>query len=429
LKITVYGNSRSARLRKEGVAAAPLKGVEPRSPNQILKESDRNVFSLSRIGQLLQYLPRCAFEDIIKRHQGDRYVKRFGCQKLLVTMIYAHLSEAKSLRKVEIGINQHRNHHYHLGLDKVSHSTLAEANQRRNPVVFEELAKLLMRQAGQAVRKQREEMLYLLDSTCIPLVGRGLKWAGELATRIPGLKMHLLYASNQQLPVYFTITGENVPDVIEGAKVPIERGAIYVFDKGYCDYGWWSRIDAAGACFVTRLKKNAAVQIERTRPLDEQAPNILSDCDISFKHSSNRGGHRNAYAGEKLRRIELVRDNGDLLVLVTNDLQSSAVAIAALYKERWQIELFFKWIKQNLKIKKFMGESENAIRIQLLTALITYLLIILMKAGTRTTQRLREFVDELCSGLFHRPQEETSRWRRRRQQQEALATIQPGLFR
>ena len=387
------------------------------------------MFSLSRIGQLLKCLPRGAFEDIVQRHKGDRYVKRFGCQKLLVTMIYAHLSEAKSLRKVEIGINQHANHLYHLGLDKVSHSTLAEANQRRNPVVFEELAKLLIRQAGQSVRKQREEMLYLLDSTCIPLVGRGLKWASELATRIPGLRMHLLYASNQQLPVYFTITGENVPDVIEGAKIPIERGAIYVFDKGYCDYGWWSRIDAAGACFVTRLKKNAAVRVERTRPLDGQVQHILSDCEISFKHSSNRGGHRNAYAGEKLRRIEVARDKGDLLVLVTNDLQSSAARIAALYKERWQIELFFKWIKQNLKIKKFMGESDNAIRIQLLTALITYLLILLMKVATRTTQTVREFVDELCSGLFTRPQEEASRWRRRRQQEAYLAAVQLGLFR
>lgn len=387
------------------------------------------MFSLSRIGELLKYLPRGAFDKIIEKHKADRYVKRFGCHKLLVSMIYAHLSEARSLRELQIGINQHRNHHYHLGIDEVNRSTLGDANMKRNPVVFEELAKLMIQSAGRAVRKQREEMLYLLDSTCIPLVGRGLQWAGELATRIPGLRMHLLYASNQQLPVYFTLTGENVPDVAEGRKIPIERGAIYVFDKGYCDYGWWSRIDAAGAFFVTRLKKNAAVQIQRTRPLDPEVQSIISDREVSFKHSSNRGGHRNALAGATLRRIEVARPDGDMLVLITNDLQSSAAKVAALYKERWQIELFFKWIKQNLKIKKFLGETENAIRIQLLTALISYLLIILKKATTCTTQPLREIVDELRTGLFHRHQQELSRWRKQRREVNFLETVQPGLFR
>jgi putative transposase len=386
------------------------------------------MFSISRIGDLLKYLPQGAFSKIIKKHRADRYVKRFGCQKLLVTMLYAHLSEARSLRELEIGINQHRNHHYHLGIEKVSRSTLSEANSNRNPVVFEELVKLLMQQAGRSVRNQRDELLYLLDSTCIPLLGRGLQWAGEMATRIPGLRLHLLYASNQQLPVYFTITGENVPDVAEGRKIAIEAGAIYVFDKGYCDYGWWSRIDAAGACFITRLKKNAAVQIERTRPLDPEVQSILSDGEISFRHAGNRGGHRNALAGATLRRIEVARPDGDSLVLVTNDLQSSAAKIAALYKERWQIELFFKWIKQNLRIKKFLGENENAIRIQLLTALISYLLIILKKAAACTSQPLRELADELRTGLFHRPMEELSRWRRRRQEEALRAAVQPGLF-
>jgi hypothetical protein len=295
--------------------------------------------------------------------------------------------------------------------------------------VFEELAKLLMQVAGASVRRSRQEMLYLLDSTCVPLIGRGLQWAGELATRIPGLRLHLLYASNQQLPVYFSITGENVPDVAEGRTIALQRGAIYVFDKGYCDYAWWSRIEAAGATFVTRLKKNAAVQVERARPLDARAQGVLGDCEISFRHASNRGGHRNAYAAGTLRRVEVLRDNGEHLVLVTNDLQSPAARIAALYKERWQIELFFKWIKQNLKIKSFLGESANAIRIQILTALITYLLVKIKNEATGAKLSLREEIDRLRTGLFLRLREEESRWRRTRRQKLLNEEFQPALFR
>jgi IS4 transposase len=424
-----FGAALRAAHERRGVAEAPLKGVEPRSPNLYRNESDRNMFSLSRFEELLKYLPRAAFKKIVREHNADRYVKHFGCDRLLVTMLYAHASEARSLRALEIGLNQHRNHHYHLGIGKVSRSTVSEAAERRKPKVFEEVLKLLIQMAGRNVRQAREEMLYLLDSTCIPLVGRGLQWAGKLATRIPGLRLHLLYASNQQLPVYFSITGENVPDVVEGRAIAIQPGAIYVFDKGYCDYEWWSRIDAAGASFVTRLKKNAAVKIQRVRPLDPEVKSILADEEITFRHSSNRAGHRNALAGATLRRIEVLRDTGERLVLITNDLHSSAAKIAALYKERWQIELFFKWIKQNLKIKKFLGENDNAIRIQLLSALIGYVLLILKKAAEGGKQTLREMMDQLRTGLFHRAQTELSRYRRKRQEQARVAAVQPGLFR
>jgi len=386
------------------------------------------MFSLSRFGDLLKYLPRAQLDRIVGRHKADRYVKRFGCHQLLVTMIYAHLSGARSLRQLEVGLNQHANHHYHLGLGEVSRSTVADACAKRKPEVFEDLARLLIQAAGQAVRRQRKELLYLLDSTSIALMGRGLQWAGQFKTRIPALKIHLLYASNQQVPVYFTITGENVPDGNEGVKIPLEPGATYVFDKGYCDYGWWGRIDAAGARFVTRLKKNAAVRVERTRALDADVHSVLSDLEVSFKHSSNRGGHRNAFASARLRRIEVARENDESLVLITNDLESSAATIASLYKERWQIELFFKWIKQNLKIKNFLGESENAIRIQLLTGLITYLLMALKKAATQTSESLRRMLDEIRTGPFSRPQQE-SRYRERRRRDELVQALQQPLFR
>lgn len=386
------------------------------------------MFSLSRIQEAFQYLPRDAFARIVQSHKADRYVKKFGCWDLLVSMVYAQLSGVRSLRELETGFNQHCNHHYHLATHTVSRSTVGEANAQRNPEVFAELVRLLVRQAGRAVHKERQELLYLLDSTSIALRGRGSEWTQASATRTPGLKMHVLFSSDQQLPVHQSITAANVNDIDEGRRLQIEPGATYVFDKGYCHYGWWSSIDAEGAWFVTRLKKNAAVRILRSRPIDAQDANILSDSEVSFVYQSNRGGHRNLYA-RPLRRIEVARPGDVPLVLVTNDMNSSAGHIASLYKERWQIELFFKWIKQNLKIKRFFGESENAVRIQLLTALVAYLLVILMKAGNACKRNLKKVLDELRTGIFHRPKQEQASWKRRQREIQLGESIQPSLFR
>lgn len=385
------------------------------------------MFSLSRIGQAIQHLPRAAFDKIVVQHKGDRYVKRFSAWDHLVAMLYAQLSGVRSLRELETGFNQHRRHHYHLGTGQVSRATLSDANARRDPEMFAELLRLLIGQAGRAVCKQRKEMLYLLDSTSIAVRGRGSQWTKATATRTPGLKVHMLLAGHQQLPVHQSITGANINDVDEGRKLPIEPGATYVFDKGYCDYNWWRRLDSQGARFVTRLKKNAATRIERSRPIAPEDEQILSDSDVSFVYRSNRGRHRNLYTG-RLRKIEVARLAGESLVLVTNDLTSSANAIAALYKERWQIELFFKWIKQNLKIKRFLGENENAIRIQLVTALIAYLLVILMKTANGCKAALKVVLDELRTGLFQRPQCDLSYWQRRKREQASRQALQPELF-
>jgi IS4 transposase len=385
------------------------------------------MFSLSRIGQAIQHLPRAAFASIVARHKGDRYVKSFSAWDHLVAMLYAQLSGVRSLRELETGFNQHRSHHYHLGTARVSRATLSDANGRRDPEMFAELLRLLIAQAGRAMREERKELLYLLDSTSIAVRGRGSQWTRATATRTPGLKVHLLMEGRQHVPVHHSITGANINDVDEGCKVPIEPGATYVFDKGYCHYSWWHRLDREGARFVTRLKKNAAVRIEQSRPLAAGDEQILSDSDVSFMYRSNRGRHRNLYTGT-LRRIEVARLAGESLVLVTNDLDSSASEIAALYKERWQIELFFKWIKQNLKIKRFLGENENAIRIQLITALIAYVLVVLMKAANGCKASLKFVLDELRTGLFHRPQCDLSYWKRRKRAQALSQALQPDLF-
>lgn len=342
-------------------------------------------------------------------------------------MVYAQLSGVSSLRELEAGFNQHRSQHYHLNARPVRRTTLADANGKRNPEIFADTLRVLMQLAGRRIKQDREQMLYLLDSTSIALRGRGAQWAEASATRTPGLKVHVLYSSNQQLPVRQSITAANVNDLDEGRKLQIEPAATYVFDKGYCDYGWWAHIDANGARFVTRLKTNAAVRVLCSNSVAAaDIAQILSDDTVRFANRSNRGGHRNPYGGE-LRRIEIARPDQDSLVLVTNDLITPAAQIAQLYRERWQIELFFKWVKQHLAIKRFLGQSENAIRIQLLTALITYVLVALLNAAFKPTSLWRTLA-ELRTGLFNRPAQELSRWRRKRQQQALQTALQPALF-
>lgn len=372
-------------------------------------------------------LPRDSFQALVDRHAGDRYKKKFRYWDHLLVMVYAQLSGVSSLRTLETGFNQHRNHHYHLFTKEVRRTTLADANERRDPAVFEELARLLMACAGSAIRKERQELLYLIDSTTIAMYGRGREWAKKGATRTRGLKVHVQLESGSQLPTHQTITAANVNDETEGSKIVPEAGATYVFDKGYCNYAWWHRIAAAGARFVTRLKKNAAVRTESINAIAPDALHIVSDTVVRLANSSNRGGHQNMCT-EALRRIEVLRPDDDNLVLVTNDLHSTASQIAELYKQRWEIELFFKWIKQHLKIKSFLGETENAVRIQLLTALIAYLLVALYKTRQALTETLWEVLAGLRTGLFLRVEEEQARWRRRRQREVILNTIQTRLF-
>lgn len=390
------------------------------------------MFSLSHFQQVLQSMPWGAFDQAVQMHKADRHVKRFGCREHLKAMSYAQLSDVGSLRELEASFNQHECHRYHLRMAKIKRTTLADANSRRNPQVFAHTAAALMQHAGRSVRRHRHYMVYLLDSTSIALRGRGFEWTAPSATRTPGLKLHLLYASDSFRPVQHSITAANVNDVDEGRNMPIERGAIYVFDKGYCDYSWWGRIVKNGAHFVTRAKSNAALKLERELPIEQaDAAVILGDRIESFRYKSNRGGHRHEYEG-RVRRIWVAREENardkQPLVLLTNNLDSPARDIAALYKERWQIELFFKWIKQHLSVKRFLGRSENAVRIQLLVALIVYLMVLLYRAKHGLQASLWHVLAQLRGGLMQRSEPQSSAWKRARERDTYIQAVQPNLL-
>ena len=389
------------------------------------------MFRISRFQQLLQGVPRGHFDSLVEQHQGDRYAKAFRCHDLLVAQVFGQLNGSRSLREVETGFNAHHTHHYHLGTRAVRRSTLADACATRSPAVFEGLAKALMRSAHRTVRRTGAECLRLLDSTSFTLTGRGFDdWAAATRTRnTQGLKLHIVYDPASAVPMVQEITAANVNDVTQASRIPITRGATYVFDKGYCDYNWWARIDAQEAKFVTRLKSNAKVRVVDVKEIPQEADaTVLADEHIEFSNRNPGAGRKNIYT-QPLRRVTVARpDKPTPLVLVTNDFTRSAAEVADCYKARWQIELFFKWIKQNLRIRAFYGRSENAVRIQILCALIAYLLVALYRLKHAATTPMIRLLDEFRAALFQRPGADDAVERRRAERRIAQAAVQPGLF-
>jgi IS4 transposase len=375
--------------------------------------------------------PRKVFDEKVREHGSDRYSKGFDSWSQLVAMVYGHLSGASSLRMIEAGYSSQLTQHYHLGTGVVHRSTMADANSKRSPEPFVALAQALMTQVARPLRQQGQQMLYLLDSTSITLKGRHFDaWTAANRTRnTQGIKLHVLYDLGAQAPIQHSFTAANVNDVTEGARLPIQADAIYVFDKGYCDYNWWADIGAQGATFVTRFKYNAALAIEQVRPIDAaDQDTILADEIVRFANKSPGGKRRNRYEAP-LRRITVARpDAAKPLVLATNDLEASASTIAQYYKDRWNIELFFKWIKQHLKIKQLFGRSENAVKIQILCALIAYLLLAVYRKAHGVSASLWALLSELRGALFQRPTTEMQVHRRQHQRRTEMKRVQLSLF-
>lgn len=389
------------------------------------------MFSISRLHAVMKGIPRKIFDAEVQAQGSDKYHKRFTSWNQLITMVFAHLSGAPSLRIMEAAYNSQALHHYHLGTGAVHRSTLADANAKRSPAPFAAAARALMAQAPRRLRRDGEPLLYLLDSTSIPLKGFGFDaWTGaNRSARTQGLKLHVLYDLGAQAPVHHRLSAANVNDVTAAAPIPIEAQACYVFDKGYCDYNWWADIDAQDARFVTRFKRNAALVVEAPRPLAEaDRETIRADEIVRFAHPAPRGGKRNRYT-QVLRRITVARpDKATALVLATNDFKAPATAIAERYKYRWRIELFFKWIKQHLKIKQWLGRSENAVKIQILCALIAYLLLALYRKTHGIKTSLWVMLGELRPTLFQRPTTDARVHRRRRHDQTEFRRRQQTLF-
>ena len=390
----------------------------------------QHMYSKTRISSILNGLPTIELNRLVKEYKTDRYIKQFNTRDHLIAMVSAQLMGSRSLRELETAFNEHSHDHYHLRTGKIRRSTLSEANSRRDSHVFEALCKSMLNRAHRKVKKTLTPHLYLLDSTPISLKGQGFDgWTLENKTqRTQGLKVHMLYANDQEVPVYTNITAANVNDIEDGKTIDIEKGATYVFDKGYCDYNWWFDIGQQGAKFVTRFKSNAGLKdVEDFKHPATASKDILSDQRVSFKYQQlGHTGRTNNYT-ESLRQIKVQREGKGPLTLATNDFDRSADEIAALYKSRWDIELFFKWIKQNLNIKQYLGRTENAVRIQIFVALITYLLVYFYRATHGIKHSMRMLIGILSSGLFQRPETEYARAIKQKRRREKISELQGDL--
>lgn len=346
--------------------------------------------------QLLKQLPRQQFQKVVDRHNGDHRVRSLTCWTQLISLMFAQLTERKSLRDLEENFNTNHNQHYHLGVDQVKRSSLSDANNSRSPTIFMETFFFLLEKVrGNLPKKDASEMVRLIDSTTIDLNLNQFQWASFRSTKA-GIKLHTVFDPDAEVPTYFEMTTAKVNDRKAVHKLPILPGATYVVDRAYNDYGWYYRLTQQGTHFVGRMKSNAVYEVIENK--ETNAEHILKDQVIRLTSVKAKKD-----CPINLRRITIVREEDDkVLSFITNDLDRTAQEIADLYKARWQIELFFKWIKQNLEIKRFFGRSENAVKIQVLTAMIAYLLLRLAQLSTHCKISLQQIARRVCLNLTKR---------------------------
>lgn len=347
--------------------------------------------------QLLKHVPWAAFDRLVDKHQADQRVRRLTCKSQFLALLFAQLSGAASLREIEAGLRSHSARLYHLGGRCVARTTLADANASRPAGLFADLF-AHMATASRRTRRRMGDAVRILDATRIELSSLSGGWLKATNGR-HAVKLHIAYDPMSDTPLNAEVTGERVNDIIPARARPIEPGATYVFDLAYYDYAWWADLNARGCRFVSRLKTHTRLDVTAELPMPEGTA-ILSD-RIGLLPQRMAHSRRNPFA-DPVREITVRIATGKIIRLVTNDLDAPAEEIADLYKQRWQIELFFKWIKQNLKLGHFLGTSENAVRIQLFVALISYMLLRSAQTDQSTVRQPRAFARLVRLNLMHR---------------------------
>jgi Transposase DDE domain/Domain of unknown function (DUF4372) len=347
---------------------------------------------------VLKLVPWRALDRLVERYQANKRVRRLSTQNQFVAMLYAQLSDAQSLRAIEASFESHAARLYHLGASELSRSTLADANAKRSCAVFTELLSELMGGCERSLASKVAEAVYLVDSTSLRLNSLSADWA-RFSPGVHGAKLHIVYNPDTGRPSFAELTPANVNDITIAKAMPIRPGATYVFDLGYYDYGWWADLDAAGCRLVTRLKVNTplAVTAENEVP---KGSSVLSD-RIGLLPPRQAKFRRNPFQ-DPVREIKVRAETGKVLRIITNDLDAPADEITELYKRRWQIELFFRWIKHTLKIRHFFGTSENAVRTQIAIAVIAFLLLRTAHALQTSVESLLTFTRLVTQNLMHR---------------------------
>ena len=353
---------------------------------------DKYVFA-----QLLEYLDYDKFRHLVDKYDGNRYVKHLTCWNQLLALMFGQLGNRESLRDVIVALEAHRSKCFHLGLGRkpIAKTTLATANQNRDYRIFEEFAFYMMAQARDKRSADIFKLggkVYAFDSTTIPLCLSVFWWA-KFRKKKGGVKAHVLYDLEAQVPAFYHITTASVYDSKAMPEIPYETGAYYVFDRGYNNFGELYRIQRMESFFVVRAKSN--LQYRCVRWKRRMPKNILTDAVIGLMVYKSRKDYP-----ESLRLVRYYDEEQDReFMFLTNAMDLTAQQIADLYKNRWQIELFFKWLKQHLKIKKFWGTTENAVRIQISAAITAYCLVAIIQHDMQLKRSTYEVLQILSMSL------------------------------
>jgi hypothetical protein len=352
--------------------------------------------------QLMDFLPWSTFARIVERYDGDRRVRTLSCGEQYRAMAFAQLTYRDSLRDIEACLSVHASKLYHMGFRQpVRRSTLADANEGRDWRIYAEIAQRLIAQARKLYAEEDlgvdlTNTVYALDATTIDLCLSVFPWAHFRTTKA-AVKMHTLLDLRGSIPSFIHISDGKLHDVHALDMLMPEAGAIYVMDRAYVDFARLHALHQAGAFFVTRAKSNMDAHRVYSAPAD-RATGIICDQTISLDGNATR---RNYPA--HLRRIRFKdRETGKTLVFITNNFALPAATICALYKCRWQVELFFKWIKQHLRIKRFYGTSENAVKTQIWIAVSVYVLVAIVKKRLGLDASLYTLLQILSVTLFER---------------------------
>lgn len=360
-------------------------------------QSGKTVFK-----QLLQFLPRYEFNLCVDRYRGEHRVKKFSTYDQFLCLAYAQMAGRESLRDIETCLNSHREKLYHVGFrGDVSRTTLADANERRDWRIFQDFGHVLIRIAqkeyqSDSIALELAQPLYAFDSTTIDLCLSLFPWADFRKTKA-AVKMHTLIDLRGPIPTWVAITTGKVHDVRMLDYLPVEKDAFYAMDRGYVDFARLYGIHQQGAFFVVRAKDNLKCKRLYSNPKNKET-GVRADQIITLITQKSKKGYP-----ERLRRVSFVdKERNKRLVFLTNNFEISAETVAAVYKQRWQVELFFKWIKQHLRIKSFIGTSVNAVKSQIWVALCIYLLVAITKKKLGIPCSLYTFLQILEVNLFEK---------------------------
>ena len=348
--------------------------------------------------QLFNFIPRHVFEKSVKTHDADRYAKSFKAWHQFLLLLYAQATGKQSLREIEGGLQLHHARLYHLGLKPVPRSTIADGLERRECDLFEELFHAMVRRTAGKARPHSfrfKNPLYSIDATTIDLCLSVFDWA-KFRRQKGAIKLHCQLDHAGHIPSFVHISDGKMHDVkaAEGFFT-LSPDSIYCFDKAYVSYQWLHSIHETKAFFVTRAKTNMDYRITGQHSKGGKK-GVLSDRIIKLN------GHASSKKYPSKMRLVVFKDEatGKVYHFITNNFRLAAATIAAIYKQRWQIEIFFKWIKQNLKIKTFLGTSKNAVMAQVWVAMIYYLLLAYIKFMSKTKLSLTAFARRVKEGLM-----------------------------